>query len=332
MNFSRYFLRMTLSTSMAAICALSSGVYAQNQPTLLKQVTIVVPFPAGGATDGVARLVGERLRGTYAENVVIENRAGAAGRIGVEYVKNRPADGTTLLFTPAFPMIISPHVYKNITYNTMRDFVPVATTSKGVLALSVGPAVPANVTNLSEFITWVKANPTKANFGGPGGSSQHFAGVMFAKSAGINLPLISYKGGAPSVIDVLGGHIASVITPLPEVLQHANEGKLRILATTSSIRSRFVPNIPTMVESGYKDVIFQDWSGFLMPANTPAEWVARAGAAISRVVASDSGADALAKFGTEADVQTPAQFAVTVRNSWEHYRSIVQSTGFVAED
>ncbi len=302
------------------------------QPPLLKLVTIVVPFPAGGATDGVARLVGEGLRGSYAENVVVENRAGAAGRIGVEYVKGRPADGSTLLYTPAFPMVISPHVYKSVPYDTLRDFVPVAPTSKGVMALSVGQAVPPSVTTLAGFIAWVKANPNNANFGGPSGSSQHFTGVMFARAAGITLPLISYKGGAPSVVDVLGGHLASVVTPLAEVLPHAAEGKLRILATSGTARSRATPNVPTMTELGFKDVVFQDWSGFLAPAKTPPELVARANAAISAVVSSEKGADALFKFGTEADVQTPEQFAATVKSSFERYRAIVQSTGFKAED
>ena len=301
-------------------------------PPLVKLVTIVVPFPAGGATDGVARLVGEGLRGTYAENVIVENRAGAAGRIGVEYVKNRPADGATLLYTPAFPLAISPHVYKSVNYDSLRDFVPVAATSKGAMALSVGPAVPADVKTVADFIAWVKANPGKANFGGPAGSSQHFAGVMFAKAAGITLPLISYKGGAPSIVDVLGGHIASVVSPIPEVLQHATDGKLRILATMGTARSKATPNVPTLVELGYKDVVFQDWSGFLAPAKTPPELVARAGAAISQIIASDKGQEALARFGTDPDVQTPEQFAVTVKNSFERYRGIVQSTGFTAED
>lgn len=331
--------RRQFVTTFTAAVGLPGGLWhttvraqAANQP-LIKQLVIVVSFPPGGATDAVARLVGENaLHGSYAETVLIENRAGAAGRIGVDYVKNRPADGRTLLFTPAFPMTIFPHIYKKISYDTFADFVPVAPTSKGNLGLAIGPAVPANIKTLPEFVAWCKANPGKSNFGTASGSGQHFAGVMFGRNAGIEFRLVPYKGGAPAVTDMLGGHVSSTISPLPEIVQHAAEGKIRILATTGQKRSRFLPNVPTMTEIGYKDVVFQDWSGFLAPANTPPELVARANAAISAYVRSENGTETLAKLGTEADAQSVPEFAATVKANWERYRAIVQSTGFAAED
>ncbi|MGA0569580.1 tripartite tricarboxylate transporter substrate-binding protein [Variovorax sp. VNK109] len=321
-----------LSTAAMTAAAVLAPAAAWAQAPLLKQVTIVVPFPAGGATDAVARLVGESLRGTYAETVVVENRAGAAGRVGVEYVKNRPADGSFLLYTPTFPMSIFPHIYKKMPYDTLTDFVPVASTSKGSLGLAIGPAVPASVKTVQEFVTWAKANPDKANFGTASGSSQHFAGVMFGRNAGVDLRLVPYKGGAPAVVDLLGGHVSSTVSPLPEIIPHAADGKIRILAVTGAQRSRFLPQVPTMLESGYRDVVFGDWSGFLAPAKTPPELVAKANALISAYVRSEKGIDALGKLGTEADAQGVAEFNATVKASWERYRTVVQSTGFTAED
>jgi tripartite-type tricarboxylate transporter receptor subunit TctC len=298
---------------------------------VVRQLNIIVGFPAGGATDAVARLVAEGLRGRYAEVVVVENRLGGNGRIGAVHVKNGPADGSLMLFGPAFPMAIFPHIYKTLPYDPLQDFVPVATTGKGAFALSVGPQVPASVRTLADFIAWCKANPNTATFGAPAGGGQHFAGVLFARLANIPLRMVPYKGGAPSVIDVLGGHIAAVVTPLPEVMQHVRDGKLRMLATSTRQRTRFTPAVPTLLEQGY-DVVFQDWSGFVAPARTPKEVVARANAAIAEVVRSPAVAAGMETLGAEADLNTPEEFAALYRSTWERYREVVKSTGFTAED
>lgn len=297
----------------------------------LRQLTIVVAFPAGGATDVVARLVADGLRGKYAETVIVENRVGGNGRIGAVGVKNGPADGSIMLFTPAFPLAIFPHIYKTLPYDALQDFVPVATTSKGAFALSVGPAVPASVQTVADFNAWCKANPDKATFGAPAGGGQHFSGVLFARLAGTPLRMIPYKGGAPSVIDVLGGHIAAVVTPLPEVMQHVRDGKLRMLATTTRQRTRFTPTVPTMLELGY-DVVFEDWSGLVAPARTPKDIVARANAMIADVLRSPGPAATLAGMGTDVNTNSPDEFAALYRSTWERYRDVVKSTGFTAED
>lgn len=314
----------------AALPTLLAAQPARAQ-TLVRQLTLVVAFPAGGATDQVARLLAEGLRGKYAETVIVDNRVGGNGRIGAVAVKNGPADGSMMLFTPAFPLAIFPHIYRTLPYDPLHDFVPVATTGKGAFVLSVGPGVPASVRTVPEFIAWCKANPDKATFGAPTGGGQHFAGVLFARSTGAPLRMIGYKGGAPSVIDALGGHIAAVVTPIPEVIEHARQGKLRMLATSTSERTRFTPEVPTMKELGY-DVVFQDWSGVLAPAHTPPEVVARANAAIAEVVRSPAGASTLASIGVDADLNTPAQFATLYRQTYDKYRDVVKSTGFTAED
>jgi tripartite-type tricarboxylate transporter receptor subunit TctC len=246
-------------------------------------------------------------------------------------MKELPADGTALLFTPAFPLVIFPHVYKDLRYDTLKDFVPVATTHFGTLALSIGPGVPDDVKTLTDFIAWAKNNPDKASFGAPAGGAQHFTGLMLARDANIQLQLVSYRGGAPSVTDALGGHIAAVITPLAEVLPHAREGELRILATTARERSTLAPDIPTFFEQGFEKIVVQDWSGFLAPAGTPPDIVARANAAINAAVESPKVREAMAALGMEVGTLTPAAFAVTVRESWERYRDIVKASGFQAE-
>jgi tripartite-type tricarboxylate transporter receptor subunit TctC len=319
---------LSFMTGVLALPLVGSAAQAQK---LLDTATFVVGFPAGGATDTVARLVAEGVRGTYATAVVVQNKTGAGGQIAAVDVKEMPADGSALLFTPAFPMVIFPHVYKDIRYDTLKDFVPVATTHFGTLAFSVGPGVPDDVKTLQDFVAWAKKNPDKASFGAPAGGAQHFTGLMLARDADIKLQLVSYRGGGPSVVDALGGHIPAVITPLAEVLPSAREGKLRILATTARERSTLAPDIPTFFELGFEKIVVQDWSGFLAPAGTPPDVVARANAAISAAVQTPKVKEAMATLGMEVGTQTPAEFAVTVRESWERYRDIVKASGFQAE-
>ena len=325
--------RRSLLLGLATVATLPSllasrAAYAQ---TAVRQLTIVVGFPAGGATDIVARLLADGMRGSYADTVIVENRSGGAGRIGTAHVKNAPADGSVMLCTAAFPLAIFPHIYKTLPYDSLADFVPVASTTRSGFALSVGPGVPDTVRTLKEFVAWCKAKPGDATYGAPAGSGQHFAGALFARQAGIPMRMISYKGGAPVVTDLLGGHIASAVNPIPEVLPYAKEGKLRILATTTNPRSRFLPDTPTMSELGY-EVVFQDWSGLLAPAGTPKEIVARANAAAGEALRASNAAATLDKLGSAVDLNSPDQFAAMYRQTWERYRDVVKSTGFTAEE
>lgn len=312
------------------LAALSPAPATAQEP--LRQATVVVGFPPGGATDVLARIVAEGLRGKYATNVTVDNRAGASGRIGVEYVKNAKNDGSVLLFTPAFPLVISPHAYPSLPYDTLRDFVPAAIAARSMMALSVGPALGDKVKTVADFVAWAKASAKPAVYGAPPGSSQHFSGQMFAKAAGIRLEHVSYKGGAPAMTDLLGGHIPANVSPAAEALPHHQAGKIRILATMGLKRSRYLPDVPTLVELGYKDVVFQDWLGVFLPAGTPPAVVARLNAAVADAVKSEAGAAGLAKLGMEQDLVTPEAFAPMVKVDWERYRGIIQAAGFKAED
>jgi len=320
---------LAIATGMLSGAFVAAGVPAQAP---LKQAVIVVGYPAGGATDILARLIADGVRGSYAQAVIVENKPGAGGRIAAEYVKSAKNDGSVLLFTPAFPLLIYPHIYKNLGYDTLRDFLPVGLGGRSMLCLSVGPAVPASVGNVAQFVEWTKANPKQAVFGAPSGSSQHFAGAMFARGAGIKLEHVPYKGGAPAIQDLLGGHLPANISPVAEALPHHQAGKIRILATTGAKRSRFLADVPTMAELGYKDVIFQDGIGMFAPAGTPVAVVAKLNAAMGEAMKSETGLAGLGKMGMELDNITPETYLASVRADFERYRQIVQSTGFKAED
>ncbi|MCX7685516.1 MAG: tripartite tricarboxylate transporter substrate-binding protein [Acetobacteraceae bacterium] len=323
----------TRRTLLAALPALPLAPAARAQaPEPLRQATIVVAFPAGGATDVAARLVAEVLRGGYAATVVVENRTGAGGRLGTESVARAPADGSVLLYTPAFPLLIFPHIYRALSYDSLRDFAPVATTTRSVLSISVGPAVPAEVRTLPGFIAWCRANPARALFAAPPGSAQHFAGARLAAAAGVELTMVAYRGGAPAIADLIGGHVPASINPLAEALPHAQRGAIRLLATFGAQRSRFAPDTPTAAESGFPGVVFQDWAGVLGPAGMPPARIQRASELIGAYVRSPAGAEAFARLGWEPEPRTPAEFAEVLRDDWRRYGEIVRATGFVAED
>lgn len=324
--------RRSLIAGLPALgaAALAPRRAAAQEP--LRQATVVVAFPAGGATDIAARMVADVLRGPYAATVVVENRTGAGGRVGTESVKRGPADGSVLLYTPAFPLLIFPHIYRTLAYDSLRDFVPVAMTTRSMLAISVGPAVPAEVRTLGDFIAWCKANPARALFAAPPGGAQHFAGVMLGRAAGVELTMVPYRGGAPAIADLIGGHVPASINPLAEALPHVQRGQVRLLATTGARRSRFAPDVPTVEELGFGGVVFQDWAGVLAPAGTPAAHVQRANALINELIRSPQGVEAFARQGAETEPRTPEEFAATLRADWQRYGDIVRSTGFVAED
>jgi tripartite-type tricarboxylate transporter receptor subunit TctC len=301
--------------------------------TLSKPVRVIVPFPAGGGTDVLARIVAEKLRGTYAPSVIVENRVGASGRTGVEAVKNAEPDGTTLLFVPDFLMTVYPHSFRKLSYDPLADFAPVAIVARSQLALAAGSAVPAGVRTARDYIDWVKANPKNAFYATTSaGGTPHFVGVMLAKAAAVELSPVHYKGGAPALQDLLGGQIPVSINPVGEVLPYVRSGKLRILATTGAERSSFLPDVPTMVEAGYRDVVVQAWLGFLAPARTPQEIISKLSDAITMAARSSDASENIQKFGMQPATSGPAAFAATLKADLERWAPIVKASGFTAED
>src|SRR5713226_2098469 len=288
--------RRHLLTASAAglVCAgtsapsrtLAQAVTPAVAPAIKKSLRVIVGFPAGGGTDVIARILADRLRGPYASTVLVENKPGAAARIAVEYVKNAEPDGSVMLFTPDFPITVYPHSFRSLNYDSLRDFTAVAPAAKSMLTYNVGPAVPESVKTLADFAQWCKANPGKASYATTAaGGTPHFVGMMFANAAGVAMTPVHYRGGAPALQDLLGGHVPASVNPISESLPFAKSGTLRILAVTGSQRSSFLPDVPTMAEAGYQ-VVVESWLGVFVPAKTPADIVDALNAAIAEAAKS----------------------------------------------
>ena len=314
-----------------AFAALAAVPVAQAQS--VKTLRIIVPFPAGGGTDTLARLVGDKLRGSYAGTVIVENKAGASGRIGVEAVKSAEPDGSTLLFAPDFLLTVYPHSYRKLRYDPLTDLTPVAMVSRSGLGLAAGPAVPADVKTVAEYIAWAKKDPKNAFYGTTAaGATPHFVGVMLARDSGVDLTPVHYKGGAPALTDVLGGQVPISINPIGELLPYVKAGKIRVLATTAPQRSSFLPNVPTLAESGYSKIDVEPWLGFFAPARTPPATVAALAAAIDAAVKTPDARQSLEKFGMELAASTPQVLEATLKADLKSWGPIVKMSGFTAEE
>ena len=325
--------RYVLAAGAAGILSVATGIVPQARAqTVKKPVHVIVGFPAGGGTDIIARILADRLRGTYASTVLVENKPGAAARLSVEYVKNAEPDGSVMLFTPDFPITVYPHSFRSLNYDPLRDFTPVAPAARSMLTYNVGAGVPETVKTLAEFVAWCKANPAKASYGTTAaGGTPHFVGVMLANEAGIPMTAVHYRGGAPALQDLVGGHVSASINPISESMAFAKAGTIRILAVTGSQRSSFLPEVPTMREAGY-NVVVESWLGVFVPAKTPAEIVGALNAAMGEAVRSPQMIDSLAKVGNTTAFQSPQDFAATVKADIARWAPIVKASGFIAED
>jgi len=311
--------------------AQGTGAQVTGAPVVNKTLRVVVGFPAGGGTDMLARILADKLKGSVAPATVVENRAGGAARIATEFVKNADADGSTLLFTPDFPITVYPFSFRSLTYDPVKDFKPVAPAAKSALVLSIGPAVPASVKTLAGFLDWCKANPDKATFATTAaGGTPHFAGLMLSQAAKVAMTPVHYKGGAPALQDLIGGHVASSINPVGEAAPFVKGGQIRVLAVSSAGRSPFLPDVPTFKEGGH-DVVVDVWLGVLAPAKTPDATVTALNAAIRDAFAAPDAKEKLATLGNEPFYQTPAEFAATIAADLKRWEPIIKASGFVAD-
>ncbi len=293
---------------------------------------IVTGFPPGGTSDTICRRVADRLRGSYAKTAVVENRTGAGGQLAVDLMRSSPADGTTLLQTPASMLMIYPHIYRKLSYDPFADVTPVSLGCTFEFGFAVGPMVPASVRSIPDFLAWCKANPAQANFGSPAaGSVPHFIGVLAGRAGGIDLRHVPFRGTQPAILDMIGGQIAAVSGPVGEFTQHVAAGKCRLLATSAPQRSRFAPDVPTYAEQGLKDLQFREWFGFFMPGKTPANIVKRTNLALREALASKEVVDGLAVMGLDAASSTPEELGKLLRDGYDLWGPIVKSIGFTAD-
>jgi tripartite-type tricarboxylate transporter receptor subunit TctC len=320
--------RRLLTAAALAAAGAGRNVMAQEG----RRIALVVGFPAGGATDVLARLIADGMRTQLGATVVVENRPGAGGRIAAEYVKSAKNDGSVLLFTISSVMVIHPHIYQKLPFDPMGDFTPVGIAARSTLCLSVGPAVPDTVRSLADYVAWVKANPAMATFGTVSGTAPHFAGLVFSRAAGLNLRLAAYKGGAPAITDLIGGHLPATVTPVSEAQPYQAAGRIRILASMGPRRPKVLPDTPTMIELGYPDVNFQAWIGIFAPANLAPSTTAQLNGALARLMKTDDVLSGISKLGMEPEPVTPEAFAAILRAEHEQFRKSVAITGFKAED
>ena len=316
-----------LSLLAPAIAALAlvlpaTGVAADRPAGFPGQpIRLIVPFPPGGTSDIMARVVATRLESAAGVRMLVENRPGAGAAIGITAVTGAAPDGLTLLLGAAGPLTMSPHMGK-VPYVVDRDLAPVALVAGVPNIVAVHPGVPART--LPELVSWIRSQPGKVSFGSAGqGTTAHLSGELFRFLAGADMLHVPYKGTSAAVTDLVGGQIHMLIDNLPGVLPQVKAGKLRALALTSAARSKAAPDVPSAPEAGMKDLVVTSWFGFLAPAKTPApvvEWLAQEILATSRLPEVQA---QLGEQGAEMDLKGPAEFRTYLRSESERWGKII---------
>jgi tripartite-type tricarboxylate transporter receptor subunit TctC len=301
---------------------------AQAQTYPVKPIRLVVPFPAGGATDTTARLVAQRLQLGLGQAVIIENQGGAGGTIAAKQVALAQPDGYTLMMGSLSTFGTNPVLYK-LDYDPMKAFVPVASAVVDKLVMVAGPSLP--VKSVQELVAYAKANPGKLNYGNAIGIGPHFTMEMFKIKAGTDIVHIPYRGGGPMIADLIAGQIHMTINGKSVLLPHIQAGKVRALAVTSARRWADLPDIPTMLELGYLDKPYDTLFGVVAPAGTPSAIVAKLNATINEGLRSAATRAALAKLGIEPMISTPEEFAAMIADEAPKWAEAVRVTGIKVE-
>jgi tripartite-type tricarboxylate transporter receptor subunit TctC len=314
---------LVLAAAIAALGNIALPAHAQlgGEP-----IRIVFPFAAGGSGDALARLLAEHMRLSLDQPVIVENRTGAQGRLGVQAVKSAEPDGKTILLTPVAPMSIYQHVYKALLYDPVADFAPLSQVATFDFAIAVGPQVPAK--SLEELVDWVKANPNQGTYGTPAaGTLPHFFAVSFGKAAGLDLRHVGYRGSAAALTDLVAGQIPIVVTTTADLLEQHKAGRIRVLATSDKRRSPFLPDIVTFKEAGF-GIEGTGWYGLFAPARTPPATVDRLSKAIVAAVGVPQVKERLLAFGLVPTGTTPAELARAQKADSELWAPAVKASGF----
>jgi tripartite-type tricarboxylate transporter receptor subunit TctC len=318
----------------AAATVVASGAYgapafaADSYPT--KPVRLIVPYSAGGGSDVVARIVGQKLTETLGQTFVIDNRAGAAGMVGTDLAANAPSDGYTLLLADAAYTINSSYYTKQARYDAVKSFTPVALIADTPYLLMTNPGVPA--ATLKEFIALAKAQPGKINVGSSGnGSGSHLVGELFKLKAGVNLNHIPYKGSGPSTADVMGGQIQATFAGAAGVVTFVKGGRLKALVVGSAKRSALLPDVPTFAEQGFPDLVVTNWYGIVTPAGTPKPVVNRLYDEIARAIAQPDVRERLTNVALDPVTPSPDQFAQLIGIEIKRWAQVIKEANLKTE-
>ena len=304
--------------------ALAGAGLAQGFPT--KPIRLIVPYPAGGATDFFARLVFPKVGEALGQTVVIENRPGAGTAIGASEVARSAPDGYTLLLGDAGTYAFNPTLYKKLSYDPAKDFAPVSLTGRFALILAVNPGV-VKVDSVKEFVAAAKRQPGKIDYGAPGpGSPIHLAMEFFKQRAGLTMTPIPYKGGADAMNDLLGGRISAMFPDIASGLPQIKGGKLRPLAVASAKRVAALPDLPTIAESGYPGFEAWAWQGFVAPAGTPKPVVAKLNGAFAKVMNDPAIKQRLSESGFEPQTSTPEEFARYMKSEIAKWAKVIRES------
>ncbi len=319
-----------VSGSMFRVLIIAAVLAAAPASAQDRAIRIVLGYPPGATSDTLARLVAEKMRQGLGQPVIVENKPGAAGRIAPETVKSAPADGTTLLLTPLANMVTFPHVYKNLRYDVFRDFAPLAHLANFDLGLAVNANVPAKT--LKEYVDLVKKDPKMGDYASAAaGSLPHFFAVMFARSAGIEMNHVPFKGTAPSLQALVGGQISAASVVLSDIAQLHRSGKVRALAASGGKRSQFLPEVPTFRELGY-DIEGSAWYALYAPAGTPRDLVARLSKAAVEGIRAPDMQEKLANLFLEPTGLGPAELAKIHKADYDKWGPVIRASGFTPED
>jgi tripartite-type tricarboxylate transporter receptor subunit TctC len=313
---------------LAALALAAAPASAQDYPN--RPITLVVPFPPGGSTTIVARIVADKMSEALGQSIVVDNRGGAGGTIGTRAVSKAAPDGYTILLGYTGTLAIGPSLYANTGYDPRKDFVPIGRIGTAPNTLVVHPSTPAH--SVGELIAYAKANVGKVYYGSAGiGTVSHVCGEYFATAAGMKITHIPYKGTGPAITDLLGGHIPMAFAPVPATHENAKAGKLRMLAVTSAVRSTLLPDVPTIAETalpGFEAVLRY---GFVAPPGTPPAIIARLNAALNTALANPDVRARLAVDGAEPLPSTPEEYAADIDREETQWSKVVKDSGAKAE-
>ena len=323
-------LRRQINQALAALAGTAALAPAQVLAQSDKTLKILLGFPAGGSLDVVGRLLAEGMKDELKQNVIVDNKPGAAGRLAAELFKNTPPDGSTVMVTPVVVPVLAPLVFGKLNYDPKTDLVPLAHLVNFNFALVVKGDSP--VKTLGELLAWFKANPQKAAYGTPGaGSLPHFFGLQLGKATGVDIVHVPYQGGGPLQIAMLGDQVPAGIDVELEFLQNAKAGKVRVLATSAAKRTKVFPGVPTFVEAGLPNVMGSGWFAMFAPKGTPAAEVDRVNRAANKVLANPDVAARLLAMGLEVSGGSPADLQKVMDADTARWAPIVKASGFKAD-